>query len=359
MGPVDLTSGLFLGLPHRGPAGRPAPLPLTTGVPAGLAEAPTARRVAAAVASWQGAEAGLVTRSALHALVDVLTSLPGHGDLVAVDRAAYPLSRWAAQLAVTTGAQVIGYDHFRPALLARLPVGRRVFAVTDGWCPGCGRAAPIAALREIVAPSGGAVVVDDTLALGVLGRRSAAVRGPAARVWGDGSGVPARAGVPPAGVVQVSSLAKALGAPLAVIAADAGVVARLVSSGGTRDHCSPPSSADLTAASDALGAVADGRAAAARERLWRNVSAARSALVDAGVPPTGAPFPVVTVPLPSVAAARAWVAGLTSHGVRAVHTLRRCAPGHDVSLLMRADLTDDDLARVRTALRRVARTVAA
>lgn len=357
-GPVDLTSALFLGPARPATAGRPG-VPLTTGVPAALTEAPAARRVAAAVARWQGAEAGIVVRSALHALVDVLTTLPGPGDLVAVDRAAYPLSRWAARLAVTRGAAVVSYDHFVPAVPERLARGRRIVAVIDGWCPGCGRPAPVAALREVAVRSGGAVVVDDTLALGVVGRRDRTAPGAAARVWGDGSGVPSWAEVPGDGVVRVASLAKALGAPLAVVTADAAVVAHVVAAGGTREHSSPPTAADLDAAQDALAGVRDGRAATARERLWHNVDVIREALACAGAPPRGAPFPVVTVPLPTAAAARAWLVGLAAHGVRAVPTVRRCSPGHDVSLLVRADHDEADLARVCTAVRRVARTVAA
>ena len=75
---IDVTSPRFLGLRHARDS-LPAWADLTTGVPAALAEPPLAGRICRHVARWQGAGAGLVARSSLHALMDVLGELPQPG----------------------------------------------------------------------------------------------------------------------------------------------------------------------------------------------------------------------------------------------------------------------------------------
>ncbi len=304
---ADFTSSLFLGYRHDSLPAWPS---LTTGVPAALRSAAGADRVAAEVASAVGAECGLVARSTLHALTDVLGTLPGPGDVVAIDAAAYPVS--VAALAVA-GASVLRYPHHRPPTVH---TGRRVFVVTDGWCPGCNRPAPLAALRR--AARGGAVVVDDTLAFGVL---------PA--------GTTGLLGVGHEGIVWVASLAKAYGAPLAVVTGDRATIACLAREGDNRWHSSPPSAADLAAAATALG---DRQGARVRRRaLAANVRRVRAAVVAVGLAVVGQPFPVVAAAFPSVREARRWCARLRARGVRTVVQEPRCRPGALLTLLVRAD----------------------
>lgn len=304
---ADFTSSLFLGYRHDS---LPAWGSLTTGVPAALRSAPGADPVAAAVASALGADAGLVARSTLHALSDVLGTLPAAGDVVAVDEAAYPVA--LAALAAT-GASTLRYPHHRPPIVRS---GRRVFVVTDGWCPGCNRPAPLAGLRR--AARGGAVVVDDTLAFGVL---------PA--------GTTGLLGVGHEGIVWVASLAKAYGAPLAVVTGDRATIARLAREGANRWHSSPPSAADLAAAATALG---DRRGARVRRlALAANVRRVRAAVRAAGLSVVGRPFPMVTVPFPTVRQAHRWCAHLRARGVRTVVQVPRCRPGALLTLLVRAD----------------------
>ena len=45
--------------------------------------------------------------------------------------------------------------------------------MTDGFCPGCGRAAPLREYLESARAQRGLLVLDDTQAIGVLGRPSA------------------------------------------------------------------------------------------------------------------------------------------------------------------------------------------
>lgn len=323
-GRVDVTSALFLGLPGGG----------TTGVPAAFREHPDAARLAGAVAAGQSAGAALVARSTLHALGDVLGELPGAGDVVALDESVYPISRWAALRACEKGAEVRSYPHHRPRP-AR--TGRRLFLVTDGWCPGCGRPAPLAGLRRTAAATGGAVIVDDTLAFGVLGRR----RSPD-DPFGDGTGTVRWAGLAHDGIVWVASLAKAYGSPLAVVTGDRATVARLADA-GSRWHCSPPPPSDLVAA---LAALSDPRGAAGRQRLRRNVLRVRHDLLAGGLRPVGRAFPVVGVPPRRGTDPVRWRDLLAARGVDAVVQRPRCTTGPLLTLHVRADHTPAQLDRV-------------
>src|SRR4030095_732297 len=125
---------------------------------------------------------------------------------------------------------------------------RRPVMVTDGFCPRCGRAPPIAAYLEAVERAGGRLVVDDTQALGVLGRdpRSRAPYG-----HGGGGSLPWSKVASP-DVIVVASLAKRFGVPLAVLAGSEAAVSRFEATSETRVHCSPPSVAALHAAAHAL-----------------------------------------------------------------------------------------------------------
>ncbi len=273
------------------------------------------------VAATHGAPAGVVARSTLHALTDILGVLPGPGDVVAIDSAGYPITRLAALAAAAKGATVRIYPHHRPERLCA-PPGRRLFVVIDGWCPGCNRPGPAFV-------DGATLIVDDTLAFGVLD-------GPR---WRDG-------------VVRVASLAKAYGAPLAVITGAGEVIARLGRDGGNRLHSSPPSAADLAAAAVALGDERGNRLR--RDGLWSNVRWVRRTLRGMGLQPVGRPFPLVCVDMPSPAEAYRWWRRLSGRGVRTVVQRPLCRPGVVLSLLVRADHTSRDLDRLLDGIGRAA-----
>lgn len=358
---LDATSSLFLGLQH-GSASLPAWGNLTTGVPAVLAEPATAGRIGARVARWQGADAGLVARSSLHALMDVLGELPQPGDLVAIDEFAYPITEWAALRAAARGVEVRRYRHHRPARLVP-PAGGRLVLVADGWCPGCNRPAPLASLRHLTDRLDGLLVVDDSLAFGVLGHR-----GPG-EWFGDGAGTPAWSGLDHSGVVWVASMAKAYGSPIAVVTSDRKIINRLARDGGNRSHSSPPSSADLAAAAVALGVGvgdqagdwprAQRSAGIARHRLLGHVLFLRQALAAAGLRVPALPFPLVSIPLAGADQARRWLDGLHAHGIRAVAQRPRCRPGITLSVLLRADHSKPEVERLAGALTSLARSEAA
>lgn len=339
---LDFTSSSFLGLRH-GSRTLPPWGSLTTGLPAVLQQAGDSERIGAEVAAMQGAEAGVVGRSALHALMDVMGMLPERGDTVAVDTAAYPLAWWAALRAAANGAVVRRYPHHRPDP-AVLETSGRLFLLTDGWCAGCNRPAPLRALRRYARERGGVLVVDDSLAFGVLGHRSPR------DAFGDGAGTPSWLGVHE-GLVWVASMAKAYGAPLAVTTGDRRTIDRLARSGGNRVHSSPPSAADLAAATSALGDV-DG-VGSRRARLLGLVLHLRSRLRDLGLRDPSPPFPVVGIGLPSLEARR-WWSRLRASGIQAVVQQSRCRGEFRLTVVVRADHSYADLERLAGALETLA-----
>ena len=114
-----------------------------------------------------------------------------------------------------------------------------------------------------------------------------------------------------------SSLAKGFGAPLAVLAGDARVIATFEDLSSTRIHCSPPSLAAIAAASRAL-AVNERRGDCLRRRLARLVRCFRDGLRRIGLSAWGGLFPVQTLKaIPGVNPERLY-RRLLSFGVRAV-----------------------------------------
>ena len=95
-----------------------------------------------------------------------------------------------------------------------------------------------------------------------------------------------------------ASLAKAFGAPVAVLAGSAAVLNRYETHSATRVHCSPPSSAAIGAASRAL-AVNRWHGDALRSELAHNVSRFRHGLKRLGLAAIPGLFPVQPVKFPA------------------------------------------------------------
>ena len=343
---ADFTSALFLGARHPADA-----LPywprLTTGRPAALAELGSARQVARCIARQQGAADALLARSSLHALIDVVLSLASKGGAVVIDEHAYPISGWAATVGALSGVPTLRYRHHEPAhaaaVLERCGAGRSM-VLTDGWCPGCLRPAPLIDLAGVAATHRAVLVVDDSLAAGILGARPT----PDEPLGSGGMGTPGWLGIQTGRLVWVASGAKAWGAPVTAIAGPAEIVARIREAGPTRMHASAPSAADVAAL---RAAVLDPRSAARRHRLSRHITRVREHVRAGGLRPVGLPFPLLLVD--DGADGAALHAGLSRLGVRTVRVYRRCAGRSSVGILLRADHREDEIDLLIEALARV------
>lgn len=334
----DFTSAHFLGLRPSGSSAA-----LTTGRPAVVEEREAGRSLALTMARRIGTTEGVLARTSLHGLVDALaTRAPGA--TILLDEAVYPISQWAAGAvsAARPGAIPVTFRHHDADDAARKAARHRtVVLVTDGLCGSCLKLAPLRDLADVARRHDGELIVDDTLAAGVLGSRAGALP-----VFGTGGGgTAAWLGVEPG--LTVASLAKGLSAPLAVIAGSAARIERVRREGPARVHAGPPTAADVAALRSAIGErTLDAR----RQRLTRLVSRVRRAFDELDLRPLGMPFPVVASeggrsdPLVIHRA-------LAASGIRSLATTGRCTGRPTLTLCLRADQRDAELDRLERALR--------
>lgn len=349
----DFTSALYLGLQHPSHSLR-SWNQLTTGAPAALVEAVEARGIGRALAELQGCEAATLATSTLHLSWDLFGLLAEDPITVFMDARAYPITRWGVQRAAMHGAAVRTFPHHDDAALERelaaAPRGRKPVIVTDGFCPTCGRGAPLAAYLALVRPRGGLLVADDTQALGVLGHS------PNSRMpYGRGGGGALRwSGIGGPEALFFSSLAKGFGVPIAVLVGSRVWIAKFEEQSLTRIHCSPPSIAVLRASEHALSRNRlDGDAR--RGRLVELVRRFRRGVKAAGLDPGPGFFPVQAIgPAPHLPSATLH-RRLHDRGVRTV--LTRGEDGQPrLSFLLTARHTPEDIEAAALALSAASRT---
>ncbi len=347
---LDFTSALYLGLTHPGRSLGDYPQ-LTTGRPSALSEPPGAVETAAAFASLLGCEAASLFPSTMHAVWDLLGIAARRGASVLRDAGTYPIAAWGAERAASLGASVTLFRHLDAGHLAAKverarAAGTWPLVVTDGYCIGCSRVAPLAEIAAIVRPAGGAVLVDDAQLFGIAGAQPGKDR-----PFGEGGGgsVPLHGleGTPE--VLVVSTLAKAFGAPITVVAGSRDWMDLLRSEGETRVYTSPPSVAAIRAAGaayreNALHGDALRARLLARTRLFRERAQRAGARLGGGL------FPVQDVLSASGAAASALHGRLLRRGVRGVVSSSACAPVPRVRFVLTASHEPRDLARAAEVL---------
>jgi len=337
--------------------------------------APAAGIVAQDLSDLIGTEAATLAPSTLHAFWDLFGTMGARE--IHVDAGTYPIAWWGAERARCGGAVVRPFRHHDPAALRRAVAAqgrgrspaagpgerRRPIVLADGFCPGCGRVAPIEDYLSIVAPAGGSVVVDDTQALGVLGTPAAG------HPYGHGGGGVARwSRLSSPRLVVVASLAKGFGVPVAVVASGGAAVRQYLARSETRVHCSPPSNAHLHSAIEALRINAS-RGDALRSHLAALVSQFRAGLGTLGVPLTPGLFPVQSTGAGAGLDVQVLHRRLAGLGVRTVLNRPRCRRGIALTFIFAAEHRQADIAQVvqaveialdaRPAVRRGARMRAA
>ena len=313
---IDFTSSLYLGFRHAS-EDLPSWQFLTPGKPAALWEPDLARDVAQSTAALQGCESGVVSTSTLHLFWDVLGWLADSRYHVYLDGGAYAIAHWGAERAASRGTPVARFRHYDANRLEwslRNSTSGRPVVIADGFCPACGKLAPLADFLQCVRRRRGLLLIDDTQSLGIFGTGASALD-----PYGRGGGGSLRAASlhEEEDVISISSLAKAFGAPLAVLSGSRGQMLNFTEASQTRVHCSPPSIAVLSAAREALArnrAEGDAR----RRRLAALVNLLRSKL--AGSFAHEGAFPVQTISDPCAG-------GLHSHlTARGIHTVLRAPP---------------------------------
>jgi 8-amino-7-oxononanoate synthase len=352
----DFTSALYLGLRHPSASLRPWDA-LTLGRPAGLQEPPGAAAVAADLARLQGCEAGMLLPSTLHLFWDLFQILADDDAVILMDAGIYPIARWGVERAAALGVPVGIFPHLDAAAAERLARSwaqskRRPVIVADGYSPGRGMAAPVAAYAGIARTCGGYLVLDDTQALGIFGGalRSGA---PSAAPYGRaGGGSLQRHGVAGPHLVVGASLAKGFGVPVAVLVASRALVRRFKARSNIHTHTSPPSTAVIRAAQHALEV---NRQCGDRLRLhlWRLVRRLRTNLDRIGLAATGGVFPVQTLEPAAGLDAVQLHERLRRQGVETVLQRGRNGCEARVSFLLTANHMPQDIDRAMEALAQI------
>jgi 8-amino-7-oxononanoate synthase len=349
---LDFTSALYLGLRHPHRSLRPWEQ-FTSGVPAALASPPAARTVARMLAELQGYERATLGPSTLHLFWDLFGLLGGDDVSIYMDSGVYPILRWGVERAAARGARVQNFDHHDAEALRQLlkrdaARGARRVLVTDGFCPACGKAAPITQYLEIIRAADGCMVIDDTQALGILGyapeRRAPYGKG--------GGGIMRYLDTSGPDVVAITSLSKAFGVPVASLSGSRKVVRWFEAASDTRVHCSPPSIAVVHAARHAL-ALNHQRGDSLRLKLAQLVCQFRKRLKETGLSTIGELFPVQTLAEVSGDAARTVYEGLQRAGIKAILRAGNNGGGARISFIITALHSPNEIDRVAEAIAQV------
>jgi 8-amino-7-oxononanoate synthase len=332
---LDFTSALYLGLRHPSGSLRPWDQ-LTLGRPAALDEPPGGGAVAADLAALQGCERAVLLPSTLHLFLDLFEMLADRDVAIYREAGSYPIARWGAERVATRGVPIQVFPHHDPeglrrALARTFERKRRPVVLADGFCPVCGGPAPLADYLEAARRFGGMLVIDDTQALGILGRDP----GPLVPYGSGGGGTLRWGGVSGPDILVGASLAKGFGAPVAALAGSALVIRRFASLSDTRVHCSPPSVAVIHAAERAL-AINRERGKQLRQRLAQRVRQFRDGLGRIGWSSTGGLFPVQTLRTIAGPVAIRMYQRLLQWGVRAVLVRSRSGGAPRLSFLITA-----------------------
>lgn len=349
---ADFTSALYLGLAHGHADLRPWRR-LTAGAPAALVPPAGSRSVTLHLALLVGSEAATLGVSTLHLFWDLFGQLRRSPVRILADEALYPVGRWGIERAVAAGVPAAAFAHQDArSLLRRLEkesCRRAPLVVTDGFCPDCGRVAPLDRYLSLAEERGGWLLVDDSQALGLLGRGP----GPDLCYGRGGGGSPGWLGISSPRVLTLSSLAKSFGVPLATLTGAREAVAAFERESETRVCSSPPSVAAIRAAEAALSINRE-RGDRLRAQLAERVRHFRERLREAGLAVSGGLSPVQNLEPPHGVDPVVLFQRLRGAGVRTVLRQPRCRPGPRITFLLHANHATGEIDR---AVETVARTV--
>lgn len=291
---LDFTSALYLGLHHPMQSLRPW-RQFTTGKPAVLGQPLIASIIEKQLATLQGFQRTILGPSTFHLFWDLFGILAKKDIVIYLDDGAYPISKWGVERAAAASIPVKKFRHHDVAQLNKLILyaktsKKRPVIVTDGLCPLCGKAAPLTDYVAILRQFGGYLVIDDTQALGILGRK------PERHIpYGSGGGGSLQwHNLDGSHIISVSSMAKGFGVSLAALSGSDKLVRQFKAASDTRVHTSPPSIADIHAAEHAIR-INQLKGDALRKKLVHNVVRFRNHLRDAGIYYQNSFFPVQSV----------------------------------------------------------------
>jgi 8-amino-7-oxononanoate synthase len=353
---AGFTSALYLGLAHGSGELKPWPR-LTAGAPAALVPPAGSRSVARRLALLVGTEAATLGVSTLHLFWDLfgqLRHLRHRPVRILADRHLYPVGCWGIERASAAGVPVSFFAHQDAEALSRqLESGRslRPLIVTDGLCPDCGRVPPLDVYLALAERHDGWLLVDDSQALGLLGRNP----GPGLPYGLGGGGSPAFRGISSPRsprsprLLCLSSLAKSFGTPLAMLGGSKEAVRSFLEESETLVYSSPPSVAAIRAAEAALD-LNRVRGDGLRAKLAERVARFQRGLREAGLASEGGLSPVQNLRIPAgVDPVSLWQRLLASV-IQTVLRQGKSRPGPFLTFLLRADQSPEEIDRAVQAL---------
>jgi 8-amino-7-oxononanoate synthase len=288
---IDFTSSLYLGMKH-GSTELNGWEQLTTGVPAILNEPLVSLQVSKYVARMQGHEEGISAPSTLHIYSDLFELLKKKRIVLFIDEKIYPVSRYGIEKLQANQIRVQPFRHFDPVHLnglvkANVSSGAMPVIMSDGWCPLCGKAAPIYKYVNIIRPFNGTILIDDTQAFGILGEHQHEKM-----PYGMGGGGTLKwLNIRDDSIVTVTSLAKAFGVPMAVIGGTSAFITAFKESSKTRIHSSPVSTVHLQAALNTFR-INLNKGDMLRSKLWKNICLLKNKISQKTLVTGGGIFPV-------------------------------------------------------------------
>lgn len=289
---IDFTQALYLGFKHAHHQLSPW-RQLTLGTPAALNELLPAVVLAKKIAQLQGFAAGVLAPSTLHLFQDIFDLFPNNQYAIFYDQDLYALGKWGVERAKGQGKKVDSFAHFDAAHLYKKiqATPLRPIIVTDGWCPKCGQLAPLKRYLQLAKARKGRVIIDDTQAFGLLGKKP----NPYQPLGQGGGGVLKYLNLKDTQrMLTINSLAKSWGVPIAALSASPTLIQKYRQISSTRWHCSPVSAADLSILAHAyrrhhlLGARL-------RKRLVHNISFFQKGLRQMGFRVKEHFFPIQTL----------------------------------------------------------------
>jgi len=293
------------------------------------------------LAGFLGAEAALVFSSGYLANIGVLTALAGAGDLIVSDALNHASLIDGCRLS-RARTQVVA--HNSPAAVAEALARRseqRAYVVTDSVFSVDGDAAPLAQLADVCARYDAVLIADEAHGLGVYGP--------------GGRGVAASAGLVGAEhVIRTATLSKALGAQGGLVAGPQAVIDHLIDTARTFIFDTGLAPACVGAAAEALSILRAEPELPGRVR--RNAYKLYEIATELGLTASRPAGAVTSIVMGGPQAAVRAAASCAGQGVRVGCFRPPSVPDgrSRLRLTARADLTLDDLARVRTALATVA-----
>lgn len=266
---------------------------LTPGFPSALYESPQSVYTGNHIAAMQNLASGIIAPSTLHLYIDLFNFLSTKKITVFIDEKIYAVSKFGIESLMVNKIPVYTFKHFDADDLLKNVKQKTKFTTpivfTDGLCPACGKVAPVNDYATIVQQHSGIIIIDDTQAFGILGS------GKDSFIYGYGGGGILRwLNVPAENIVTIVSLAKAFGAPVAVISGSQNFTAAFKQESKTRESSSPVSNAHLNAATNAIN-INQKTGDHKRKQLLTNILLLKHDMENSGLRLSAGLFPVQSI----------------------------------------------------------------